>query len=257
MESFSQVPDKRILLVGPLGVCGISTVNFHLINILTDAKGVQPAALDTVPYRSGNKVLGYLKLYICFVFGILRTQPELVCLQISQTGYLHQSVMLLFAKLLGKKTIAYFHAKPVISESVTKLALRIVLFSRWYTDDLIVLSDRTREDLIAHGWKNPIHVIPNFIDESVYEGDPIPWQERRYILFIGRMIRDKGIFDIIEMAKALGNENFVLVGPFESKSAEKHFLVMLDGICNIKWLGCAYGNEKVDLIKHAKWIQNL
>jgi glycosyltransferase involved in cell wall biosynthesis len=130
--------------------------------------------------------------------------------------------------------------------------MKIVLLSRCYTDGLIVLSEHTREDLIAHGWRNPIHVIPNFIDQSAYVNNPIPWEERRYILFIGRMIRDKGIFDIIEMAKALGNENFVLVGPFESKSAEKHFLVMLDGIRNIKWSGCAYGNEKVDLIKHAK-----
>lgn len=246
-------PTRSLLFVGPLGLCGVSAVHRGVLEIAKITPNLEPHNIDTVPYRKGNKVLGYLLLYLSVLVQILRLQPCCVYLQISQSGYLHQSIVLLIAKLLGRSTVAHFHAQPFIARTTTANQFRIIRWSRLYVNRFVVLSEQSKSDLVAGGCDPArVSVIPNFLKIDDYPRSGVCWDERKYLLFIGRMTVAKGIFEIVELAKLLPTEKFVLLGPFESDTVRREFLSAIELTPNVKWHGPVYGDEKIPWIANAK-----
>ncbi|RYZ89332.1 MAG: hypothetical protein EOP04_07120 [Proteobacteria bacterium] len=130
----------RVLFVGPEGLCGISTVHGGVLQIAKQSDRLSIQNVDTVSARSGNKVKGYLKLYWT-VFGKLsKYQLDVVYLQISQSGFLHQSLVLLLARIHRKRTVAHFHAQPQIAATTSRFNFTAIRWSRAYIDQFIVLS---------------------------------------------------------------------------------------------------------------------
>jgi len=196
--------------------------------------------------------LGYVLLYVIVFTKILFSKPEIVYIQASQTGYLHQSLFLFIAKVLGCRTIMHFHAKPNLSEIIGRRQLNKILLSRFYIDTLIVLAYSCKTEMQRIGWNKPIYVVPNFIDIADCPDRLSTLSERRYILYIGRMHEVKGIYTILDIAKLIQNEDFLFVGPFESNSTQKEFLRRIGKVRNARWVGPDYGKKKIDLWSQAK-----
>ncbi len=244
---------RKILFVGPCGLCGISTVHQNVLKLVGEGKNLQFSNLDTVPYRKRNKIIGYITLYGRASFEILRQWPDVVYLQISQTGYLHQSIVLLIAKLLGRKTTAHFHAHPNLRERAGEKNFGIICRSRWFVDQFIVLSKYSKEDLVSGGCDaDKVSVIPNFLDGRDYPTSPVAWEDKRHILYIGRMIQAKGIFQVLEIARILDDEHFVMFGPFESVELEAEFQEAANDVPNLEWKGPISGKDKIPWIASAK-----
>ena len=68
-----------------------------------------------------------------------------------------------------------------------------------------------------------------------------------YILYFGRISPEKGVLNIVEAAKALPNEQFVIAGKGPSEDT-------MVGIPNIKLVGFKKGEELYDLIRKAKLV---
>lgn len=244
---------KKVLFIGPCGLCGISTVHAGVLQIAGQDRKILHFAVDTGPFRRGNKVAGYLKLYWRVMTEIRRFNPRVVYLQISQSGYFHQSLVLLIAKLFGRETVAHFHAQPRIAATTSAWNLRNILWSRAFIDRFIVLARDSKNELMESGFpETSVSIIPNFLNQQVFPLLPMAWEERRSIVFVGRMTRAKGIFEILEIAKRLPEEDFVLFGPFESVDLQAEFHDLIKSVSNVEWSGPVGGEAKIRAIAAAK-----
>jgi glycosyltransferase involved in cell wall biosynthesis len=254
---------KRILFIGGTKGGGVATINNEVIKIFQDA-GYRCAVLDTkartekVPALPGSWELlaagKYLFFYLAALGKIVMERPSAVYLQVTQTGYLHQSLFLLIAKLLRRETIAHFHAGSDFRGTCTKTQLRRILFSEKYTDKMIVLTEPSKESLSEAGWRGEIHVIPNFINAERLPADFRPACERSQLLYIGRMSREKGIFEVLEAAARLPEERFVFVGKFEEQRTQAEFARRLEQVSNARWLGPIYTDEKFRVIAESRLL---
>lgn len=94
-------------------------------------------------------------------------------------------------------------------------------------------------------------VIPNYFDKEDF---PYASAPRDYFLFVGRMIRRKGLDIINEMAKRLPDEKFILCG--QGAEATDGKVVCGDGTTldapNIEYRGTIDKAQRADLMSHAK-----
>lgn len=244
--------NKKILFVGGTTGGGVATINNEVIRIFQDA-GHEYRLVDTGKMKARWPVpLAYLFSYILAMAKMVSFRPQVVYLQIAQTGYLHQSLFLLFAKLFSLETVAHFHAKSNLKEACTALQFRKILFSEKFIDQMILLTEPCRQCLVDNGWKKATHVVPNFISTENLPTEFKPVGERKKFLYIGRMDWEKGIFEILEVARNLPNEEFVFVGNFADKTQEDKFSREIEAIPNATWLGPIYDDGKYKIIAESK-----
>lgn len=243
---------QRVLFIGPCDRGGISTVNQQVRNLVGRSQLFESHSINTTPWRQISPLVGYPILYLITAWTLLRRRFDLAYLQVSQTGFIHQSIFLLIAKMAGCRTIAHFHAKPSVSSTLSPRALGRLMGTQRYIDQLIVLAESSKRDLEQHGWKKPIDVIPNFLEASAYPQDRLPLEKREYLLYFGRMEENKGIYKVLELARHLPEEQFVFIGPFANSRLERAFASQALPFPNVRWLGPIYGDGKIAHLQRAK-----
>jgi len=245
---------KRILFVGGTTGGGVATINNEVTRVFREA-GWHCDRVDTEAWKARFPApVAYLAAYLQTMATIIGRRPGIVYLQLAQTGYLHQSLFLLWAKLLGRRTIAHFHAKADVKGTTTARQFRQILFSQRYTDELILLTEPCRRGLTAHGWTGRTHVVPNFISTTELPTKLSPVVDRKPILFLGRMEREKGIFEIIDVARRLPDEEFIFVGNFADQNQERQFQAALTTVPNASWVGPLYGASKYEVIARSRFL---
>jgi len=244
----------RILFVGGTTGGGVATINNETMKVYREA-GYVSDLIDTEKLKARYPAaLAYVLGYLLVLVRIVLFRPRTVYLQCAQTGYLHQSLFLLFAKLTGRRTIAHFHAKSDLKAACHPRQLAQIIASQKYIDEMIVLTEPCRRSLQANGWRKPAHVVPNFISTEALPGVISRVAERSQFLYIGRMDREKGIFEILEAAAVLSEEAFVFVGNFADPEQESRFAKALAETPNARWLGPMYGDEKYEIIAASKFL---
>lgn len=120
---------------------------------------------------------------------------------------------------------AFFEAYDAWSASSTKKGLLQVEHLKDKVDFCITDSNFNKNELVSKGYKCPIDVIPVPIDFSKYEGESNPSLEKklrknsRNFLFVGRMVPNKKIEDVIRCFKAYvknydRNAHLILAGNY-------------------------------------------
>ena len=245
---------KKILFIGGTSGGGVATINNEVIKIF-DKAGYEYDLIDTEKMKSRFLApIAYLLAYIVSFFRIVGRRPDLVYLQCAQTGYMHQSFFLLIAKILGRETVAHFHAKADLKGTTTTSQFNRILFSEKYTDRMILLTRPCMDCLLENGWKKKTFVIPNFISTEDLPTVIELADRRKLFLYLGRMNWEKGIYEILEAAKCLKDEKFVFVGNIDNDADKKRFTEELDGIENAEWRGPLYGDEKYGIIAESKFL---
>lgn len=245
---------KTILFIGGTTGGGVATINNEVIRVFRSA-GHRCLLIDTQKLKARLPApVAYVFAYFQAVAKILVHRPQVVYLQIAQTGYLHQSLFLLWAKLLRRETVAHFHAKADLKGTCTARQFRRILASQKYIDRMVVLTEPCRRSLVENGWTGETHVVPNFISTAGLPANPPPQAARRQILYLGRMDREKGIFEILDVARELPGEDFVFVGNFADRAMQEEFAHRLEKTTNARWLGPIYGDGKYEVIAQSKFL---
>ena len=245
---------KKILFVGPTTGGGVATINNEVTRVFRNA-GYRCLIVDAQKLKTRFPApLAYVLAYALAAAKILIYRPRVMYMQIAQTGYLHQSLFLLLAKLLRRETVAHFHANADLEGSVTPRHFRQILASRRYIDKMILLTEPCRRSLVDNGWKRETHVVPNFINTAGLPAVFTSVTARKQILYLGRMDRKKGIFEILDVARQVPEEKFVFVGDFADRSSEAEFVRELGETKNARWLGPMYGDEKYEVIAQSKFL---
>lgn len=246
--------ERRILFVGGTTGGGVATINIEVIRIFRGA-GYHCRLVDTEKLKAAWPTpMAYLVAYLVTLYRVVTFRPGTVYLQIAQTGYLHQSLFLLIAKVLGCDTVAHFHAKADLRGTTTPGQMKTILRSARYIDKMILLTEPCRADLVEAGWNRPAYVVPNFIStEGLPESFP-PVDQRRDLLYIGRMDWEKGIFEILEMARRMPDRHFVFVGNFADSGQESRFRTELADVPNAEWRGPVYDDGKYRIIAESRLL---
>jgi len=89
-------------------------------------------------------------------------------------------------------------------------------------------------------------VIPNFVPEST--APALPLEARGGVLFLGRLSREKGIYDVIEAARRLPGTNFTVAGDGPMR---EEVVAAAATLPNLDYLGFVSGGDARDLIREA------
>lgn len=245
---------RKILFVGPTTGGGVATINNEVAAVFRNA-GYQCLTVDAQKLMKALPApVAYVLAYLSAIVLIMIHRPRVMYMQIAQTGYLHQSLFFVWAKLLRRETVAHFHANANLQQAVTPRHFQQILNSERFIDKMILLTEPCRRCLVDNGWTKETHVIPNFINAAELPENFPPVRARKQILYLGRMDRLKGIFEIIETARLLPEEEFTFVGDFADEALEREFARELQATPNARWLGSMWGREKYEIIARSRFL---
>lgn len=245
---------KKILFVGPTTGGGVATINNEVAAVFNQA-GYRCLTVDAQKLmKKFPAPVAYVLAYLHAVVLIIAHRPRVMYMQIAQTGYMHQSLFFVWAKLFRRETVAHFHANANLQQAVTPRHFQQILNSERFIDKMILLTEPCRRSLVDNGWTKETHVVPNFINAAELPDDFPPVRARKQILYLGRMDRLKGIFEIIETARLLPEEEFTFVGDFADEDLEREFARELEATPNARWLGSMWGREKYEVIARSRFL---
>ena len=134
-------------------------------------------------------------------------------------------ILLLLAKMLGKKCIATMHSNinfhfpsPVVVLEICRLILvfHVILM---LSDRIVFLTGAHHENyrrysLLKNAFRKKSLIIPNAIESHRILDHKKPVPERLSCIFVGRFEKRKGIFDLLTVAEQLRGEDisFLIVG---------------------------------------------
>lgn len=170
-------------------------------------------------------------------------------------GFLRKSLYLLYAKLFFKKTILHIHTADM---DVVLKNLKGVL--RWYfskcfsiSSTIIALSDYWNKVYIEFSPSSKIITIENPIDVQKFSYDSN--RKNRVVLFMGRIGKRKGAFDLIdaipEVVRNFPDAMFVFDGDGDIEQAKQ--IVQSKSIeDNVVFRGWVGFSEKISDLKNAQ-----
>lgn len=160
-------------------------------------------------------------------------------------------------KCKGKKYLNCARYKCVKNSRINSLVnvfeayIHEMLKSYRYIDRFVTPSRFLRDKLIEYGFeKDKVEYIPNFVDVDEF----VPYYEfENYYLYFGRLSYEKGVLDLIQVAKNIKNIPLVIVGSGPLSNEVKKYIEE-NNIKNIYLEGFKTGEELKNLIIKAKFI---
>lgn len=116
--------------------------------------------------------------------------------------------------LLAGKTKKILHCHCNVEDQLKKgkLAHKLLAFAVKQADCVWVLNHPSYDYIRALGCE-AVGIVPNFIDSKLLTDSHEIAQQGERLLYVGHIRREKGLFEILEAAKALSQKQFWLVGP--------------------------------------------
>ncbi len=168
-----------------------------------------------------------------------------------------------FAKQLNAKKVpfvVFFHGWDLdFEKSVDKHHVNFFLNSFGKAETIFVLSKDFKDKIISWGYQGRVVVETTMVDETLISNftmekrvEALATKKRIKILFLARIVREKGVFRTIEafknLSKDIDNIELVIAGDGEALDEVK---ALTSDIENISVLGRVQGQEKIDIFKNS------
>jgi len=119
-------------------------------------------------------------------------------------------------------------------------------------DKFIAVSHFVKDTYVKMGIpENKIEVIYNPVENFISNPDNEIMTNKKYILYIGALIDQKGLLTLLKAAKLLPQINFVIAGAGRDK---EKYLNLAKKMNNVEFVGIVSGNIKQDLIKNSQFV---
>jgi len=137
---------------------------------------------------------------------------------------------LIIANLLARKTKIIIHFRCNIPDQINRSLTKTILLKQLLikTNLAITLNKESKGYIYGLIKLNSI-ILPNFIDTKKIKYQYEVKKQIKEIIFVGHVIKQKGIFELFEVAKRLPQYNFKIVGPI--------FIKKLPKLNNVTFLG--------------------
>jgi len=257
---------SRVALFGP-SLTAVSGFSTH-VNMLMASDLARKFDLIHFQVGSEGRHETGLKKFIRLVFSpfqlvffILRHRPVVVHINTSlnQKAYWRDLVYLLLVKLMGRRTVYQIHggvcqihtgASPRDFFPSSILMTRLLKQAMLFSDAVTVLSSGELAAYRAFDARINVHLVPNAIDPAGINDQPRVFNRDQplRLVYIGRLVRTKGLFEIIDALVLLKNQgrrfHFTVAGggadDIELRSATTK--AGLDD--HVEFLGSVFGEPK-------------
>jgi glycosyltransferase involved in cell wall biosynthesis len=213
MQIAGKINKPRVLMIGtdPDSRGGISSV----IRMYKEG-GLFQKVLYLASYRDGSafqKIVYYLFFLCAYLKTLLLTQSiRLVHVHTaSYASFTRKSLVIILSKLFGKKVILHVHGAE-FSLFYQKCGF---FRKRWLTSILgvcncmVALSSQWKRDLQKISPVSDIRVIynPTILRDISFESDDVHKKNPVQFLFMGRIGKRKGVYDIVESMRKVHSAN--------------------------------------------------
>ncbi|MBU0646243.1 glycosyltransferase family 4 protein [Patescibacteria group bacterium] len=149
-------------------------------------------------------------------------------------------------------TLSRFHKQSFAASFAQMTAYKFIRarqFYERYVNLFIVPSKYLMKQLAVGGFpEEKLRHLPHGVDPGIIEPR---YDHDNYMLFVGRLVPEKGVETIIRLARLLPDINFKIVGV---GPAEARLHLLAHGHENIKLLGFKQGDELKDLFRGAQAV---
>lgn len=211
-----------------------------------------------------EKIIRMYKDYIYFIKILRHEKYDIIHVNPSfdPKSFIRDGIFLLIAKIYKKKTIVFFHGWTKSYEehiSFNGIWKFNILYGK--ANAFIVLANEFKKTMESWGCKQPIYREVTVIEDEVFMRINInKINENRLksdkvkILFLSRILREKGIYETIEAFSILkrkhGNIELIIGGDGNELQFVKK-LVNDRSITDVKFIGYVMGKEKYKLFENS------
>jgi glycosyltransferase involved in cell wall biosynthesis len=172
-------------------------------------------------------------------------------------GFLRDLLFLLPARLVGCTRILHFHSRDFrdFYAGETRVMRRAIKMALGGDVHVIVLGESRRNDFGELIHPERVHVVPNGVPD-VGCGPPAETRPR-VVVHLAALLREKGVFSVLEVARALRDipdVQFVLAGEWsrEHERQEAMDYIAEHGLGDmVRYVGMVSGDPKAALLQNA------
>jgi len=251
---------KRVAVIGPI-MCnsGIGTVVRTILSRERLKINYEISVYNSSNYEDSNSLINlitFIKCIAVYLGNLLAGNIDLAHIHTSHgTSFYRKMAFILLSSLFKVKVILHFHASRFDSFFMNSMGLKrkIIGLSLGRSNAVVVLCHDWKEKIENKFALKSVNIINNPIpfDMEQIESHPHNLSSRSVsILFLGFLIKAKGIYDIIEIAKEFNGSSlsprFIVCG---KGPEEREFLEKIKdyNVQNIEYLGWISGRKKIDL----------
>ena len=164
--------------------------------------------LSTI-FRLFQDYIRFIKVLKSEQYDIIHINPSL-----NFKGIVRDGIFILFVKFYKRKVIVFFHGWQKEFEKKTRNS-KLLIFRKIYkgADAFIVLAIEFKKKLQEWGFEQPVYVVSTAVDDNLLIGFDInnsiykkKNNKKFSILFLARIIKDKGIYETIDAVDLLKNK---------------------------------------------------
>lgn len=242
----------RNLLASPL------QRRYVFINFETGSRGIESPAQEE---KAISKILRLVTSPVALAWQILRLRPAVVHLNsaMDNRAFWRDALYLVVAKLLRQKVVFQLHGGSLDIVGTRRWRLRLVRNLLALADAVVLLANSEQRDFTALGLAESLVVIPNGVDVRQYSaaGSKNHNGKIRRLAYLGRLMREKGIFESIQALEVLRSDprfkNLELrIAGSGPAQAELERYIRDHGLGDIvKLVGSVFGEDKVKFLREA------
>ena len=212
----------------------------------------------------GVKIKRIISDYFGYINAMLFKQVSVV--QITTAFYkasiIRDSIFIILAKIFRKKVVVFFRGwDDEYVYNLSGISLKLFKFIYFNTNALIDLSESNTKHLKAMGYQREIYLETTVVDINLIKGINVDQlienrdkKEIKTILFLSRIEKEKGIYNLLEIFKSLKkeNQNYKLIFAGDGNELNNlRLLVEKENISGVTIKGFVQGEEKKMLFKKA------
>lgn len=216
--------------------------NFDIKIVNTSLIGTRSIDLNS-RYKIGDELVRTFRILINTLFFVIFFRPSIIHLNsnCSPLGIIRDFFVVCIGRLFCIPLI--FHCHSNISDSIKYSTISIHLLSLClsFSSKVFVLNQASQNYCMKIASIDSI-VIPNFINYYDVIFSKSIAKNVSNIIFVGHLIKKKGVLEIIELARNFPNFNFILAGSLTSD-------IILEGLpINIKIKGNLERSKIIELL---------
>ena len=214
-----QIKYKKVLVIGPntdMVVHGGIVTHMKLLALLSGNRHfefyLEFFTIGTKVFVGEKSTINKIfSEFVQYIYLLAQNECKIVHINSSMINksILKNLVILIFAKFFLKKCIFQFHGgEPADISKLFKFYLRLIVN---LSDKVLVLTDDQIKikQYLKEVKRGKIEKIPNFVDTNYSISEKDINLKRLNFLFVGRIIREKGVYEIVEAVKKLSKEDFI------------------------------------------------
>jgi glycosyltransferase involved in cell wall biosynthesis len=229
---------------------------FDLVHFECGSRGAESPAKDE-PIAA--KLLRLSISPFTLMARIVRLRPQVVHINsaLDHKAFWRDCVYLLICKLFARKVVFQLHGGSLELLCANNLVRRIVRGAFALPDAVVLLASVELQQFAEQiGMRDRLSVVPNAVDLSEYGPGVRPHSgEARHLGFLARLVRSKGVFEVIGAVEILRGEPAfggmeLRIAGSGPEFAELQRYISEHGLeSTVKLIGPVYGREKVDFLR--------